>query len=175
MSAFACSIFAAGELEMTIKAAEQGDAEAQLNLGVMYAHGVGAPENKAEAVRWFRLAAEQGDVKAQFNLGVMYDNGDGIPEDDAEAVRWYRLAAEQGDVNAQLNLGFMYAKGDGVPEDFVQAYAWFSIAAANGSETSKKNKEIIAGTMTSAQIAEAQKLSRDYWEAWSSTEGIPTK
>ena len=50
--------------------------------------------------------------------------------------------------------------------DFMQAYAWYSIAAANGSETSKKNKEIIAGIMTSAQLAEAQKLSREYWEAY---------
>ena len=69
-------------------AAEQGDATAQFNLGVMYANG--------EAVRWYRLAAEQGYAAAQFNLGVMYANGEGVPEDDAEAVRWYRLAAEQG-------------------------------------------------------------------------------
>ena len=77
-----------------------------------------------------------------------------------------KKAAEQGDAEAQLNLGLMYAHGDGVPEDFVQAYAWISIAAANGSETYKRTKKIIAGRMTSAQLAEAQKLSRDYREAY---------
>ena len=147
-------------------ATEQGYAEAQHNLGVMYENGDGTPEDDAEAVRWFRLAAEQGHVYAQYNLGLKYATGEGVPEDDAEAVRWYRLAAEQGLAEAQLNLGLMYAHGDGTPEDFVQAYAWFSIAAASGSETSKKNKEIIAGRMTSAQIAEAQKLSREHWETY---------
>ena len=57
---FACSILVAGDFETTKKAAEQGDAEAQYNLGVMYANGDGLPEDDAEAVRWYRMAAEQG-------------------------------------------------------------------------------------------------------------------
>ena len=117
-------------------------------------------------------AAEQGHAWAQFNLGVMYANGEGIPEDDAEAVRWYRKAAEQGDASAQLNLGVMYAKGEGVSGDRVQAYAWFSIAAAQGEELAQENKEIIAGIMSSTEIAEAQKLSRKYWEAYGPQGGI---
>ena len=87
-------------------------------------------------------------------------------EDDAEAVRWYRLAAEQGHDAAQNNLGGMYAYGEGVPEDDVQAYAWYSIAAAQGNELAKKNKEKIATEMTRAQIADAQKLSREFWESY---------
>ncbi len=51
------------------QAAEQGDAKAQFNLGVMYSDGRGVPQNDAEAVKWFRLAAEQGDASAQYNLG----------------------------------------------------------------------------------------------------------
>ena len=74
-------------------AAEQGNARAQYNLGVMYNQGEGVPEDKAEAARWYRLAAEQGHTGAQYNLGVMYAIGEGIPEEDAEAVRWYRMAA----------------------------------------------------------------------------------
>ena len=89
--------------------AEQGNATAQFNLGVMYDNGEGVPKDDAEAVRWYRLAAEQGTAAAQFNLGLMYANGEGVPEDDAEAVRWYRLAAEQGDATAQSILGLMYA------------------------------------------------------------------
>ena len=73
--------------------AEQGIAEAQYNLGVMYESGNGVVQDYAEAVKWYRLAAEQGYAVAQYNLGLMYDNGDGVVQDYAEAVKWYRLAA----------------------------------------------------------------------------------
>jgi TPR repeat protein len=53
-------------------AADQGDADAQFNLGVMYDTGRGVPQDDAEAERWYRLAADQGDANAQSNLGVMY-------------------------------------------------------------------------------------------------------
>lgn len=112
------------------------------------------------------MAAEQGHASAQHNLGIMYSNGDGVPEDDTKAVRWYRMAARQGHAGAQNNLGFMYDHGEGVPEDDVQAYAWYSIAAAQGEELAKENKDGIAKDLTRAQIAEAQKLSREYWEAY---------
>ena len=65
--------------------AAQGDAEAQFNIGVMYAEGRGVPRDDAEAVRWYRLAAEQGHAYAQFNLGVMYAYGEGVPQDDVQA------------------------------------------------------------------------------------------
>ncbi len=95
----------------------------------------------------------------------MYTYGEGVPEDDTQAVYWYLKAARQGYAPAQYNLGLVYAHGEGVPEDDVQAYAWYSIAAAQGLEWAQKNKEILAERMTSAQIAEAQKLSREYLEA----------
>ncbi len=78
--------------------AGQGDAEAQHNLGLMYAEGRGVPQDYAKALKWFRLAAEQGVVAAQFILGVMYENGLGVPQDDAEAVKWYHKAAGAGSV-----------------------------------------------------------------------------
>ena len=65
----------------------RGDAEAQYNLGIMYAQGLGVPQDDAEAVRWYRLAAAQGNAGAQSYLGFMYDDGRGVPQDDAEAVR----------------------------------------------------------------------------------------
>jgi uncharacterized protein len=97
--------------------AEQGNAVAQFNLGVMYDDGEGVPQNDAEAVKWYKLAAEQGDADAQYNLGVMYDDGEGVPQNDAEAVKWYKLAADQGNAKAQSNLGVMYANGEGVPQN----------------------------------------------------------
>ncbi|MDE0835771.1 MAG: tetratricopeptide repeat protein [Akkermansiaceae bacterium] len=106
--------------------------------------------------------AEQGDADAQCNLGVMYANGEGVPEDDAEAVKWFRKAAEQGHADAQYNLGIMYAKGEGVPEDNVLAYMWLNISAASGDVEAKNGKEVVSRAMTREQIAEAQKLSREW-------------
>jgi TPR repeat protein len=76
--------------------AEQGDATAQFNLGLMYNDGQGVPQDYAEAVRWHRLSAAQGHVGAQNNLGKMYAEGQGVRQDYAEARRLFRLSAEQG-------------------------------------------------------------------------------
>ena len=78
------------------KAAEQGDAMGQYNLGLMYDEGEGVPENDAEAVGWYRKAAEQGYAKAQNNLGLMYAKGEGVLEDYVLAYAWLNLAAAQG-------------------------------------------------------------------------------
>ena len=112
-----------------------------------------------------RALAEQEDAITQYNLGVMYRDGDGVPEDDAEAVRLFRLAAEQGFALAQFNLGVMYANGEGVPEDDVLAYMWFNVAAAQGYEGAQGNKDLLEERMTREQIAEAQRLSREWIEA----------
>ena len=85
------------------QAAEQGEAEAQYNLGLMYANGRGVPENDAEVVKWFRIAAEQGFAPAQNDLGLMYANGTGGPQDDVLAYAWLNLAVEQGNELASEN------------------------------------------------------------------------
>src|SRR5665811_1932057 len=61
--------------------ADKGDAVAQLNVGVMYAFGVGVPQNDTEAVKWFRLVADQGRANAQDILGTSYAHGQGVPQD----------------------------------------------------------------------------------------------
>ena len=104
-------------------------------------------------------------LAVQSNLGLMYDNGEGVPEDDRQAVFWYRKAAKQGDAVAQSNLGNMYDDGEGVPKDDVQAYVWINLAAAQGDEEAKQDRTLIRQRMTPAQIAEAQKLSREL-AAW---------
>ena len=85
-----------------------------------------------------------------------------MPPDAAEAVRWYRLAAEQGNANAQSNLGVMYADGRGVPQDYVSAHMWFNLAAATGDENARKDRELVAASMTREQIAEAQARAREW-------------
>ena len=107
---------------------------------------------------------EQGHAGAQSALGLKYASGAGVPEDDVEAVRWYRLAAEQGHAEAQWLLGSMYGNGDGVPEDDVLAYMWFNLSAAQGHGSAQESRDIIEGRMTREQIAEAQRLSREWIE-----------
>lgn len=144
--------------------AEQRHAGAQYNLGVIYDFGRGMPEDHAEAVRWYRLAAVQGDARAQTNLGFMFATGRGVSKDIVEAERWYRLAAEQGHVSAQYNLGVMYASGEGVPLDIVRAYMWWDVAASQGEEGAQRLKDITEEEMTREQIAEAERLSREWIE-----------
>ena len=140
-------------------AAAQGNALAQYLLGLAYANGEGVPEDKAEAVKWFRLAAAQGDELAQASLGSAYYLGIGVAEDKAEAVKWYRLAAAQGDAIAQYFVGRAYHLGEGVPEDYVQAYKWYNLAAASGYTRAKSGKGLVAKNMTTEEITEAQRLS----------------
>jgi TPR repeat protein len=108
-------------------------------------------------------AAEQGISSAQYNLGFMYDTGEGMPKDYEQTFYWYTKAAEQGHSNAQFYLGFMYSQGAGTLKDSVLAYVWWNIAAAQGDEASANNRGIIEKDMTPDQIAEAQKLSKEYY------------
>ena len=78
-----------------LQAAEQGDADAQFNLGVSYDNGTGVEQDDSEAARWYRKAAEQGHAGAQFNLALAITNGDGVEQDAAEAERWKRKYEEQ--------------------------------------------------------------------------------
>jgi len=119
--------------------AEQGDASAQYNLGLMYDNGTGVPQDYAEAARLYRLAADQGHTSAQYNLGLMYTKGTGVPQDYAEAAMLYRLAADQGDDWAQNNLGFMYDNGYGVPQDYAEAMRWYRLAADQGNADAQNN------------------------------------
>ena len=116
----------------------------------------------ATALREFRVLAEQGDADAQTNLGFIYNYGQGVPQDYAEAANWYRKAAEQGHTGGQYNLGLMYFRGWGVPQDDVQAHMWLNLAGTQGDEKAAKNRDNVAERMTPAQIAEAQKLAREW-------------
>ena len=115
----------------------------------------------ANALLEWKPLAEQGHPGAQYNLGQMYRQGIGVPQDYKTAVKWYTLAAEQGDAIAQTNLGVMYVKGQGVIQDYVRAHMWWNIAASSGRKDAVNNRDKVAGMMTPAQIADAQKLARE--------------
>jgi S1-C subfamily serine protease len=144
------------------KAAEQGNAHGQCCLGYCYSQGEGVIKDLVVAVRWYRQAAEQGDVAAQNSLGCCYYQGEGVIKDLVESVKWFRKAAEQGFFVAQFNLSFSYAYGQGVPKDYVEAYTWANLASAQGLEEARQTLNWLEAQMTAAQIAEAQRLSREF-------------
>jgi TPR repeat protein len=83
-------------------------------------------------------------------------------KDYAAALWIFRPLAEQGNASAQNNLGVMYAIGNGIPQDYVEAHKWANLAAAQGNKVAEKFMDSIAARMTPAQIAEAQRLAREW-------------
>ncbi len=137
--------------------ANDGDAVAQFNLGLMYMTGHGVQQDDAAAALWFRKAAEQGYAFAQSNLGVMYRDGRGVPQNYLDAVMWFRKAADQGDAVAQYCLGQQYANGAGVPQDFAEAVIWFQKAAEQGHP--------VAMLRLGVMYAEGRGVPQDYVRA----------
>ncbi len=114
-------------------------------------------------------------LSAGFTLGLTapgwagFDEGDAAYHrgDYATALREFRSLAEQGYANAQFNLRNMYILGLGVPQDYALAHMWFNLAASRyppGEDRDKavKYRDIVAAKMTPAQIAEAEKLAREW-------------
>lgn len=136
---------------------------AQWLLGDLYQSGRGVDLDYAEAAKWYRLAADAGVPEAQFALGAALVRGQGVPKDYSEGVRYYRLAAEQGNWQAQGALGAIYFSGRmGVPQDYVQAHLWLNLAAVHGSKQILTLRDAVERRMTPAQVAEAQKLAREW-------------
>ncbi len=119
-----------------------------------------------KALEIFKPLAEQGDAAAQFNLGNKYLYGEGVLQDYAEAAKWYRKAAEQGDAEAQTMLGLMYLNGEGVPQENVQAHKWFNLSASRSQgkdhDYAVDSRNDTEKRMTPTQVAEAQKLAREW-------------
>jgi hypothetical protein len=110
-------------------AAEQGDAAAQVKLGLRYYSGTAkrSRPDYAEALKWFQRAADQGNAEGQDRIGIMYYQGKGVPQDYAEAARWYQLAAQGGNEHAQRQLIEMYSRGLGVPRDLHESKKWAKV------------------------------------------------
>jgi Sel1 repeat len=102
------------EMDKRRKAADQGDADAQNNIGWRYYQGNGVAQDYAQAMSWWRKAADQGDADAQNNIGWLYDHSEGVAQDYAQAMSWYRKAADQGHAEAQYNIGVLFEEGNGV-------------------------------------------------------------
>ena len=112
--------------------AEGGDTASQIALAEAHFYGRGTSTNRAEAVRWYRLAAKAGEASAQASLGLCLLRGWGCERSPVEAVSWYAAAAEQGDLMAMNDLAFCYMHGMGVAKDPATGFAWALKAAERG-------------------------------------------
>jgi TPR repeat protein len=104
---------------------------------------------------------------SQYNLGQMYEAGQGVARDFAEAAQWYRRAAESGIAHARFSLGVAYALGRGVPQDYLEAHKWLNLDAAAYTADDDRNRavkarDLVATRMTSREIAQAQRLAREW-------------
>ena len=91
-----------------MKAAQNGNAAGQCNVGRCFAEGLGVARDKQEAVTWYTRAAEQGLDEAQFCLGECYDDGEGVDKNPVEAFYWYKEAAKRGHAKAACYVGYCY-------------------------------------------------------------------
>jgi TPR repeat protein len=117
--------------------ADAGQAEAQFDLGVLYAQGLGVQRDMTTAERWYRKAAEQGNAEAEFALGQMYSRGWGVPRDEADALRWFQMAnsPESDGPSTEWSL----IEGYGVQQDQKQAAYWYELAAQKGHAEAQYN------------------------------------
>jgi hypothetical protein len=129
--------------------AEQGDADAQSNMGWIYQYIQDAPQDYRAAVKWYRLAAKQGHVDAQNYLAVMYEQGKGVPQNDKVAMEWWKLAAEQGNISAQNSLGWIYDS----KKDYQTAVKWYKRAAEQGYALAQYNLAYIYDSKEDYQSA----------------------
>jgi TPR repeat protein len=183
---FTASFTATADFNSTLLLANQGDANSQTRIGLMYEKGEGVTQSYTEAVKWYQLAANQGNSDGQYRLGTMYDSGRGVPKSGKESQKWYRLAvkssdanyvapiaiyenyekiikgAEQGNKVDQTTLGNMYEFGNRVPQSYTEAVKWYRLATDQGSAAAQTSLGFMYeyGKGVKKDIQQAQKWYR---------------
>ena len=134
----AVSALAAGDkfdLEALTKKAQEGDRQAQYDLGMVYYAGkYEIPRNVELGAEWFLKSAQQGHTEAQFAIGRCYFYGRGVPRDRVVGVEWYHQAAMKDHRQATYELGDCYFIGEGVKRNHAESLKWFSKSAAQGEK-----------------------------------------
>lgn len=109
------------------KAANQGHAKAQYELGCLYDYGRGVEKDEAKAFYWYEKAAQQDHDFSQYSLGEIYYYGsNGVEQNYEKAFYWYERAAKNGEPYSLYYLGEMLRTGTGVEKDLKKAAYWFS-------------------------------------------------
>ena len=126
-------------IEWYRRAAEQGDSEHQMALGLALCwDGEALSSNFTEGFNWILKAAERGHLGAQYFVAAQYATGENIQRDPYKAVEWYQRLAEVGHPEAQYNLAIMYLEADGICQDIEEFKRWLTRSAENGEILAKQ-------------------------------------
>jgi TPR repeat protein len=147
-------------------AADHGQAEAQFDLGVLYAQGKGVRRDLTEASKWYRLAADQGNAEAQFALGQMYSRGWGVPRDEADAIRWFQMANSVDTDGPPTD--WAVVEGYGAERDQASAVYWYTQAADHGHAEAQFN---LARLFASGDGVKKDEPQAARWMSASATQG----
>ena len=153
--------------DVFVFAAEKGLAEAQCELGYMYAEGLGVTQDLEKSEHWYRMAANQGDGSALVSLGFMYYDGTVVPKNRLEAAKLWERALDihpipRGwdvwHVDVEFLLGDMYLNGDGVKQNYDEALRYLRRAANAGNAIAQNNLAYM--------YANGKGVERDYEKAF---------
>ncbi len=146
--------------------ADAGQAEAEFDLGVLYAQGLGVRRDLTEAANWYRKSAGQGNAEAQFALGQMYSRGWGVPRDQADAIRWLQMANSVESDGPPTDWAIV--EGYGTPQDPQQAATWYRQAADKGHPEAQFN---LARLYASGKGVNHDEEQAARWVSASATQG----
>jgi len=142
--------------QLLLAAAEQGHADAQYMVGVVFGLPSGPKHDAALSAAWLERAADQGHARAQFSLADAFANGRGVKPEAAWAAMWYRRAALQGHDEAQYRLAMLEIAGRGSPRDWEDAGLWLNLAAKAGHEDAARRWQALAPRLGAARRAKVE-------------------
>lgn len=146
--------------------ADAGQAEAQFDLGLLYAQGLGVRRDLSAAADWYRKAADQGNAEAEFALGQMYSRGWGVPRDEADALRWMAMANSVESEGPPTD--WTPVEGYGVQRDQKQAAYWYQQAADKGHAEAQFN---LARLYSSGEGVKKDEEQAARWVSASASQG----
>ena len=134
-----------------LEAAQQGDANAQFDVGDWFRTKPNRSEDDTRrAAEWFRRSALQGNLAASFKLAGMMAIGEGVPQDDQKAAIVMAATAKAGYPIAQRAYGLFLEAGLGVKQDFKEALYWYDLAATNGDPKGRDMASKLRGQLAAA-------------------------
>lgn len=144
------------------RAAQQGDPDAEYNLGQLYRLGQGVKLSFPTAQSYYLKAAKKNHSLAQLNLGTMYYSGKLGPKQEESAFHWLEQAAENNNAHAQWMIGIMLFNGQGVARDSIAAYSWLTLASEQQHPQAMLDHAKLKTGLSAVQLDLADALTNAY-------------
>lgn len=147
---------ASAELRDLARKAIAGDANAEYEIGTVFARGTDVPQSYEHAAYWYRRAADQGKSDAAYAFGALWEQGLGVPRDAREAMNWFRRASVTGTPRGAYEVGRLYETGELGPANPLMAAGWYRIAARAGDEQGKQALARLQAALDAGRLSPAQ-------------------